>query len=52
MPEYFPENNTPIWSDTEVRSLQKIVGAIESLPAASVNTSDVLASIDWEEVTR
>lgn len=31
MPEYFPENNTPIWSDTEVRSLQKIVGAIESL---------------------
>lgn len=31
MPEYFPENNTPLWSDTEVRSLQKIVGAIESL---------------------
>lgn len=31
MPEYFPENNTPIWSDTEVRSLQKIVGAIEAL---------------------
>lgn len=31
MPEYFPENNTPISTDTEVRSLQKIVGAIESL---------------------
>jgi hypothetical protein len=31
MPEYFPENNTPIWTDTEVRSLQKIVGAIEGL---------------------
>lgn len=31
MPEYFPENNTPLWSDTEVRSLQKIVGAIENL---------------------
>ena len=31
MPEYFPENNTPISTDTEVRSLQKIVGAIEGL---------------------
>ena len=31
MPEYFPENNTPLWSDTEVRSLQKIVSAIEGL---------------------
>jgi hypothetical protein len=22
MPDYFPENNTALWSDTEVRSLQ------------------------------
>lgn len=29
MPEYFPENNTPLWSDTEVRSLQKICGKLE-----------------------
>jgi hypothetical protein len=39
MPEYFPENNTPISTDTEVRSLQKIVSAIEDLsnPFSSSN---------------
>ena len=31
MPEYFPENNTPLWSDTEVRSLQKISSSLDSL---------------------
>jgi len=31
MPEYFPENNTPIWSDTEVRSLQKISSSLDNL---------------------
>ena len=29
MPSYFPENNTALWSDTEVRSLQKIVDKLE-----------------------
>jgi hypothetical protein len=28
MPDYFPENNTALWSDTEVRSLQKIVNGL------------------------
>lgn len=31
MPEYFPENNTPISTDTEVRSLQKISSGIDNL---------------------
>lgn len=31
MPEYFPENNTPLWSDTEVRSLQKISSSLDNL---------------------
>lgn len=31
MPDYFPENNTALWTDTEVRSLQKIVGGIQGL---------------------
>lgn len=31
MPNYFPENNTALWSDTEVRSLQKIVDGIDGL---------------------
>jgi hypothetical protein len=31
MPDYFPENNTALWSDTEVRSLQKIVDGISNL---------------------
>ena len=31
MPDYFPENNTPIWSDTEVRSLQKISSSLDNL---------------------
>ena len=31
MPEYFPENNTPLWSDTEVRSLQKISSSLDRL---------------------
>lgn len=29
MPDYFPEIDRPLWSDTEVRSLQKIVGRLE-----------------------
>lgn len=29
MPDYFPEIDRPIWSDTEVRSLQKITGHLE-----------------------
>lgn len=29
MPDYFPEIDKPLWSDTEVRSLQKIVGRLE-----------------------
>lgn len=29
MPNYFPEIDRPLWSDTEVRSLQKIVGRLE-----------------------
>ena len=28
MPEYFPERDRPLWSDTEVRSLQKIAGSL------------------------
>ena len=31
MPEYFPENNTPLKTDTEVRSLQKISSSLDSL---------------------
>jgi hypothetical protein len=31
MPEYFPENNTALWSDTEVRSLQKISSSLDNL---------------------
>ena len=31
MPEFFPENNTALKTDTEVRSLQKIVSAVEDL---------------------
>jgi hypothetical protein len=38
MPEYFPENNTPLWSDTEVRSLQKIVGAVEGLSSSVISS--------------
>lgn len=30
MPEYFPELDKPLWSDTEVRSLQKIASKINS----------------------
>lgn len=30
MPEYFPEIDKPLWSDTEVRSLQKIASKINS----------------------
>ena len=29
MPDYFPEIDRPLWSDTEVRSLQKIVGRLD-----------------------
>lgn len=28
MPDYFPEKDVPLWSDTEVRSLQKIVSRL------------------------
>lgn len=31
MPEYFPENNTPLKTDTEVRSLQKISSSLDNL---------------------
>lgn len=31
MPQYFPENNTPLWSDTKVRSLQKISSSLDNL---------------------
>lgn len=30
MPEYFPELDKPLWSDTEVRSLQKIASKVNS----------------------
>lgn len=30
MPDYFPEIDKPLWSDTEVRSLQKIAGRLDS----------------------
>jgi hypothetical protein len=31
MPQYFPENNTPLKTDTEVRSLQKISSSLDKL---------------------
>ena len=31
MPEYFPENNIPLKTDTEVRSLQKISSSLDNL---------------------
>ena len=36
MPDYFPENNIPLWSDTEVRSLQKICGKLEDSMAGDL----------------
>ena len=50
MPEYFPENNTPLWSDTEVRSLQKIVSAIEGL--TSGGSSGIIGSFPTDAFGR
>lgn len=38
MPDYFPENNTALWSDTEVRSLQKIVDGIDGLSTSIIGS--------------
>jgi hypothetical protein len=51
MPEYFPENNTPISTDTEVRSLQKIVGAIEDL-ANPFSSSNIIGSFPTDAFGR
>ena len=36
MPEYFPENNTALKTDTEVRSLQKISSSLDNLSSGGV----------------
>jgi hypothetical protein len=51
MPEYFPENNTPISTDTEVRSLQKIVSAIEDL-SNPFSSSNVIGSFPTDAFGR
>ena len=41
MPSYFPENNTPLPDDTEVRSLQKINGLLDGGVVVSVGEVEV-----------
>jgi hypothetical protein len=51
MPEFFPENNTALKTDTEVRSLQKIVGAIEDL-SNPFSSSNVIGSFPTDAFGR
>jgi hypothetical protein len=51
MPEYFPENNTALKTDTEVRSLQKIVGAIEDL-SNPFSSSNIIGSFPTDAFGR
>ena len=41
MPSYFPENNTPVPMDTEVRSLQKINGLLKDGVGLSLSRSGI-----------
>ena len=41
MPSYFPENNTPVPMDTEVRSLQKINGLLKDGVGLSLSSSGI-----------
>jgi hypothetical protein len=50
MPEYFPENNTPLWSDTEVRSLQKISSSLDNL--SSGGTGGIIGSFPTDSFGR
>jgi hypothetical protein len=50
MPDYFPENNTALWSDTEVRSLQKIVDGISNL--AGGNGGSIVGSLPTDAFGR
>jgi hypothetical protein len=51
MPDYFPENNTPISTDTEVRSLQKIVSAVEDL-SNPFSSSNIIGSFPTDAFGR
>lgn len=50
MPEYFPENNTPLWSDTEVRSLQKISSSLDNLSTGG--TGGIIGSFPTDSFGR
>jgi hypothetical protein len=51
MPDYFPENNTALWSDTEVRSLQKIVDGIKDL-SDPFSSSNIIGSFPLDAFGR
>ena len=50
MPEYFPENNTALKTDTEVRSLQKISSSLDSL--SSGGTGGIIGSFPTDAFGR
>jgi hypothetical protein len=51
MPDYFPENNTALWSDTEVRSLQKIVDGVKDL-SDPFSSSNIIGSFPTDSFGR
>lgn len=51
MPEFFPENNTALKTDTEVRSLQKIVSAVEDL-SNPFSSSNIIGSFPTDAFGR
>jgi len=50
MPEYFPENNTPLKTDTEVRSLQKISSSLDNLSTGG--TGGIIGSFPTDSFGR
>ena len=50
MPDYFPENNTPLKTDTEVRSLQKISSSLDNLSTGG--TGGIIGSFPTDSFGR
>jgi len=50
MPEFFPENNTALKTDTEVRSLQKISSSLDNLSTGG--TGGIIGSFPTDSFGR